>query len=340
MELQELLHNIESAETLDALEKAYEVALGKKWRISKQFAEFRKLSPEEKKTRGAELGELKAQLTQAYELKHSELKMIDINQKLEQELVDITTPYKKTHPGSLSLLSQTRREVEEIVRNMGFHIEYGHDMVTKFENFISLNIPLTHPATEMHDTFFLEDRDETGENYVLRTHTTAMDVNMIKEFGVPCKLIVPAPVYRYENTDASHDTTFYQLEWLLIDKGMSIAHFKNFIQTLLDAVLGTHVEVRMRPGYFPFVEPGYEIDASCPICGWDGCSLCKGTGWIEIVGAGMLHPRVFEYAQVDPKLYTWFAFGLWINRLVAIKYRINDIRLFTNGDLRFSRSFG
>lgn len=156
-------------------------------------------------------------------------------------------------------------------------------MVTKFENFTSLNIPLTHPATEMHDTFFLTDRDETGENYVLRTHTTALDNNLIKQHGVPCKIVVPSKVYRYEATDASHDTTFYQLEGMVIDKGVSIAHFKDFIQKLLSAIFEKEVTVRMRPGYFPFVEPGFEIDASCPICGGDGCSLCKKTGWIELM---------------------------------------------------------
>lgn len=212
-------------------------------------------------------------------------------------------------------------------------------MVTKYENFISLNIPLTHPATEMHDTFFLEDRDESGENYVLRTHTTAMDNDLIKEFGVPCKIVIPSKVYRYEATDASHDTTFYQLEGIVIDRNMSIAHFKDFIQRLLSAILETEITVRMRPGYFPFVEPGFEIDASCPICHGDGCSLCKKTGWIEIMGAGMLHPEVLKQAGIDPKEYSGFAFGMGINRLVAVKYRIKDIRLFTNGDLRFSRSF-
>lgn len=155
---------------------------------------------------------------------------------------------------------------------MGFHIEYGHDMVSKFENFISLNIPLTHPATEMHDTFFISDRDETGENYVLRTHTTAMDNGLISKHlptlkaGNPIKIVLPSKVYRYEATDASHDTTFYQLDGIYIAKDMSIAHFKDFIQKIMSAIFEKEVTIRMRPGYFPFVEPGYEIDASCPIC--------------------------------------------------------------------------
>lgn len=339
MNISDLINNINKATSLTALDEAFESALGKKGRLSTQFATLKDLSPEDKKRVWGELAEHKKRLSDAYENKLDILKTEYVNNQLEQDIVDLTTPHRKIHRWSYSLLTYTRRKIEEICQNMWFHIEYGHDMVTKYENFISLNIPLTHPATEMHDTFFLEDRDDTGENYVLRTHTTAMDNNMIKEFWVPCKLIVPSKVYRYEATDASHDTTFYQLEWLIIDKGMSIAHFKDFIQKILSAILETEITIRMRPGYFPFVEPGFEIDASCPICHGDGCSLCKKTGWIEIMWAGMLHPEVMKQAGVDPKEYSGFAFGMGINRLVAVKYRIKDIRLFTNGDLRFSRSF-
>ena len=339
MNISELINNIESARNLQELEESFEATLGKKGRLSAQYSTLKNLSPEDKKKVGGELAQAKQQLSDTYEAKLDVLKSEYITTQLEQDIVDITTPHPTHHKWSYSLLTYTRRKIEEICQNMGFHIEYGHDMVTKFENFISLNIPLTHPATEMHDTFFLEDRDETGENYVLRTHTTAMDNDMIKAFWVPCKIIVPSKVYRYEATDASHDTTFYQLEGMVIDKNMSIAHFKDFIQRLLSAILETEITVRMRPGYFPFVEPWFEIDASCPICHGDGCSLCKKTGWIEIMGAGMLHPRVLEQADINPKAYSGFAFGMGINRLVAVKYRIKDIRLFTNGDLRFSRSF-
>lgn len=339
MDITQLINNINNATDLKSLEEAFEAALGKKWRLPAQFITLKDLSPEDKKRVGGELAEAKKQLSDTYKAKLGILKTAYINEQLEQDIVDITTPHTTNHKWSYSLLTYTRRKIEEICQNMGFQVEYGHDMVTKFENFISLNIPLTHPATEMHDTFFLEDRDETWENYVLRTHTTAMDNDMIKEFWVPCKIVIPSKVYRYEATDASHDTTFYQLEGTVIDKNMSIAHFKDFIQKLLSAILETEITVRMRPGYFPFVEPGFEIDASCPICRGDGCSLCKKTGWIEIMWAGMLHPRVLEQAWVDPKEYSGFAFGMGINRLVAVKYRIKDIRLFTNGDLRFSRSF-
>lgn len=337
--LNNLITQIENSSNIQELEIAYEASLGKKWRLAAQYATLKDLSPEEKKSVWSELASAKQQLSDLYESKLEIFKTIQINEQLAQDIVDITTPAPQNHQWSYSLLTSTRRKIEEICQNMGFTIEYGHDMVTKFENFTSLNIPLTHPATEMHDTFFLTDRDDTGENYVLRTHTTAIDNDLIRNYGVPLKIAIPSKVYRYEATDASHDTTFYQLEGTYIDKGVSIAHFKDFIQKILSAIFEKEVTVRMRPGYFPFVEPGFEIDASCPICNGDGCSLCKKTWWIEIMWAGMLHPEVLRQAGVDPKEYSGYAFGMGINRLVAVKYRIKDIRLFTNGDLRFSRSF-
>lgn len=337
--LNNLIKQIENASNSQELENAYEASLWKKWRLSEQYANLKNLSPEEKKSVWTELATAKKDLSEIYENKLNIFKAIQINEQLDKDIVDITTPAPHDQQWSFSLLTATRRKIEEICQNMGFTIEYGHDMVTKFENFISLNIPLTHPATEMHDTFFLTDKDDTWENYVLRTHTTAIDNDLIKHYGVPCKIAIPSKVYRYEATDASHDTTFYQLEWTYIDKGVSIAHFKDFIQKILSAIFEKDVTVRMRPWYFPFVEPGFEIDASCPICNWDWCSLCKKTWWIEIMWAGMLHPEVLKQAWVDPKEYSWYAFGMGINRLVAVKYRIKDIRLFTNWDLRFSRSF-
>lgn len=222
---------------------------------------------------------------------------------------------------------------------MGFIIEYGKDVVTKYENFYSVNIPSTHPATEMHDTYFLDQKDPDGDNLVLRTQTSAMQNDLMKRYGAPLKAVVPGKVYRNESTDASHDTVFWQLEGMVIDKNISIGHCKEMLTSLLSAIFGKSMTIRMRPAYFPFVEPGFEIDASCPICEQKGCSLCKHTGWIEIVGAGMIHPRVLEEGGIDSKEYTGFAFGMGINRVVSIKYGIKDIRYFTNGDLRFLRSF-
>lgn len=221
---------------------------------------------------------------------------------------------------------------------MGFIVESGTEVVTKFENFESVNIPLTHPATEMQDTIYLNDEDAHGEKLILRTQTSALQNYIIKKYGVPLKSVMPGKVYRYENMDATHDTMFYQLEGMVIDKGLSIAHFKGLMTELLEAILKTKVETRMRPGYFPFVEPGFEIDVRYEF-------LNKTTGKMEtskrmeILGAGMIHPHVLELAGVDPKEYSGFAFGIGISRLAAVRYGIKDIRYFTNGDLRFARSF-
>ena len=345
MDINKLITAIKSAKSLEELDLAYENSLGKKWWLNSQYILLKELSWEEKKQLGTKLTEKKSEIIREYESKLKSLKDEKISKQLEKDIVDITTQSRHNHQWSYSLLTKTRRKIDEICQTMWFHIEYGHDMVSKFENFTSLNIPLTHPATEMHDTFFLKDTDETWENYVLRTHTTAMDNNIIRKNlnklkqGQAIKVVLPSKVYRYEATDASHDTTFYQLDWIYIDKNISIAHFKDFITKTMSAILEKNVTVRMRPWYFPFVEPGYEIDASCPICEGSWCSLCKKTGWIELMGAGMLHPHVLQQAGVDANIYTWYAFGMGINRLVAVKYRIKDIRLFTNGDLRFSRSF-
>lgn len=221
---------------------------------------------------------------------------------------------------------------------MGFVIEYWTEVVTKFENFESVNIPLTHPATEMQDTIYLNEFDSNWEPLILRTQTSSMQNLMIKKYWVPLKAVIPGKVYRYENMDNTHDTMFYQLEGIVVDKWITIANAKHIIEELLSAILKKKVETRMRPWYFPFVEPGFEIDARYEIIEpktWKK-TMSK---WMEILGAGMIHPRVLEMAWVDPKEYSGFAFWMWLTRLAAVRYWIKDIRYFTNGDLRFVKSF-
>ncbi|HBB03496.1 TPA: hypothetical protein DCZ39_01135 [Patescibacteria group bacterium] len=199
------------------------------------------------------------QLTAAYEQKQQHFMMGQINEQLEKDLVDISLDIP-SEQGSYSILAEVRRDAEDICKSMGFIMEYGTEIVTKFENFESVNIPLTHPATEMHDTIYLNDKDSSGENLILRTHTSSMQNYLIKKYGLPLRAVVPGRTYRFENMDASHDTMFYQMEGIIIDKDISVAHFKEMITKLLSAVLHKNVETRMRPGYFPFVEPGFEID--------------------------------------------------------------------------------
>ena len=295
------------------------------------------LAPEEKKEKGAKLSEIKTKLTQAYEAKEQSFKMWQINEQLEKDLVDISLDVSQ-ETGSYSILAEVRRDAEDVCKSMGFIVEYWTEMVTKFENFESVNIPLTHPATEMHDTIYLNDKDSSGENLILRTQTSSMQNFLITKYGLPLKAVVPGRTYRFENMDASHDVMFYQMEGIVIDKNISIAHFKEMITKLLSALLHKNVETRMRPGYFPFVEPGFEIDVRYEVYNKE-TGKKELSNWMEILGAGMIHPNVLKEAGVDSTQRSGFAFGIGISRMAAVRYGIKDIRYFTNGDLRFAKSF-
>ena len=332
------LQELEQITTSENLELFFQNYLGKQWKLTLAFKEMATLTPEEKKEAGKNLSEAKTVLTEAYEKKEHILNVHQINESLQKDIVDFSLEKAPYEIGHRSLLAEVRREAEDICKSMGFIMEYGTDVVTKFENFESVNIPLSHPATEMQDTIYLHEKDPSGEHLILRTQTSAMQNYMIKKYGVPMKAVVPGKVYRYENMDATHDTMFYQIEGMVIDKGITIAHFKHMIEKLLSAILKKDVETRMRPAYFPFVEPGFEIDARYEIVDpkTGEKSMSK---WMEILGAGMIHPEVLKKADVNPKEYSGFAFGIGLSRLAAVRYGIKDIRYFTNGDLRFAKSF-
>lgn len=337
IELKHALWELEKVADVIQLENFFQIYLGKKWLLNEEFKVMLTLSPDEKKEKWAKLSDIKTNLTAAYEAKLQDFKIQEINQQLEKDLVDISLDVPGDR-GSYSILAEIRRDAEDICKGMWFVMEYGNEVVTKFENFESVNIPLTHPATDMHDTIYLHQQDPRGESLILRTQTSAMQNYMIKKYGLPLKAVVPGKVYRFDDMNATHDQMFYQLEGIVIDKNISLAHFKEMMAKLLSALLHKNVETRMRPGYFPFVEPGFEIDARYEIYN-------KETGtkelspWIEILGAGMIHPNVLKQAGVDPTQWSGFAFGIGITRLAAIRYGMKDIRYFTNGDLRFAKSF-
>lgn len=290
------------------------------------------LSPEEKKTAGQEIQLLQQAIEEAFFSHQTQLQEQLRTEAMQTETIDRSTPGILNKSWTLSLQSQMRRHVEEVFRSMGFHIEYGHHVVSQRENFQSVNIPASHPATEMHDTLYLKNKDSDGKQYVLRTHTSAHQVELIKKLWTPCRFVIPGKVYRNEKMDASHDCVFWQLEGVVIDKHISIAHFKTIMTNILEWLLEqTGVEIRMRPAYFPFVEPGFEIDAKF--------QLGKKNERVELLGAGMIHPEVLKNAGVDPNEYSGFAFGIGITRLIALKYWLKDIRLLTNGDMRFVQSF-
>lgn len=337
--LQEALEHIAQCSDSSALEARYQSILGKKWSLSEALKNLASLTPEEKKVQGAQLSSLRNQIQDAYLAKMEVFSLAEINAQLEQELVDISLPWKELPQWHYSLLAKVRRELEDIAHGMGFIVESGREIVSKFENFEAVNIPVSHPATEMHDTIYVAEKDWRGENYVLRTHTSSAQNYVIKKYGVPVKAVLPGKVYRFENVDATHDTMFYQFEGIYIDKNVSIGHFKSVITEFLSTALQKKVEIRMRPGYFPFVEPWFEIDTRYeyinPKTGEKEMSKR-----MEILGAGMIHPNVLKEAGIDPQEgWTGFAFGMGINRLVAVRYGIKDIRLFTNGDLRFLKSW-
>jgi len=338
LSLNELIQTLEKIKNIEELEQFQKDVLWKKWSLNEEFKKMKELDGDQRKVRGQELAEIKNKIMQLYQKKEILFQSEKINKKLQEDLVDISITKSPKDKWYFSLLAKVRREVEEISKSFGFIIEYGNEVVSKFENFESVNIPLTHPATEMHDTIYLQEKDDSGENFVLRTHTSSSQNYLIKKYWVPLKAVIPGKVYRYENLDTTHDTMFYQLEWLVIDKNISIAHLKDMLTKLLSAILQSDVEIRMRPAYFPFVEPGFEVDARYDIYDQKTWKTSKSK-WIEILWAGMIHPNVLKNADIDPKERKGFAFGIGINRVAAMRYGIKDIRYFTNGDLRFSKSF-
>jgi len=324
--------------------------------LTKILRSIANLSLEEKRKVGSLANQIKQELSIAFNKKRKELK----NKKIE-EFFDVTLPGKKPKEGHLHPITQVKMELEEIFKSMGFEIYEGNELVSDYYNFESLNIPKTHPARDMQDTFFVKSetlnlKSETNskfqiktknqklniqksEDFVMRTHTSAMQVKIMENKKPPLKIIVPGRCFRNESTDASHEHTFYQMEGFVVDKNISIANLIYTQKVLLSSIFKKDVKVRLRPGYFPFVEPGFELDCSCVICGGYGCSVCKHTGWVELIPCGMIHPKVFESAHYPKGKYTGFAFGMGLTRLVMMKYGINDIRLFMSGDLRFIQQF-
>ena len=241
---------------------------------------------------------------------------------------DPTLPGIREPMGAVHPVTAVQWEIERIFERLGFTVEAGPEMETEYANFEALNIPASHPARDMQDTFWVDN------GMVLRTHTSPVQYRTMKKFGAPLRAIVPGRCFRYETVDASHETTFHQVEGLMIDHDISIPNLIAMAKTLLAEVMHREVELRVRPGYFPFVEPGIEIDMNCQICGGSGCATCKQSGWLEILPAGMVHPNVLRAGGIDPDEYTGFAFGLGLTRLAMMKYGIRDIRVLNGGDIR------
>lgn len=331
------LEKIKNAEQLQEWEIKI---LGRKGAFTEFTKLMKDLSDKERPVFGKALNEVKTAITKALNKKKNQLENSALSAALEEDWVDITVPGHKRPVGHIHPISRVQREVEEIFASMGFEIHDGPEIESEYYNFEGLNIPAHHPARDMQDTFFIkQDPDKKHGRLVLRTHTSPVQVRTMERYGAPLRIIVPGRVFRYEATDASHDTTFYQVEGLLIDKNISIASLKGIMKEFLTRLFGHEVEVRFRPGYFPFVEPGIELDFSCLICNGKGCRVCEHTGWVEFMGAGMVHPNVLKSGGINPEEYQGWAFGFGLTRLVMMRYGITDIRLLSGGDTRFLRQF-
>src|SRR3984893_15294713 len=324
---------IDAAKSLPALESVRIDVLGRKGSLSQFSKTFGKLSPEERASAGKALNAAKEALETALDSKKQAFDDEVQRERLKAEWVDLTLPAPGPRPGSLHPVTQIQAEIEDLFSSLGFAVLDGPEVETEYHNFDALNIPPEHPARDMQDTFWLKDGN------LLRTHTSPMQVRGMERLGPPLRMIAPGRVFRNESVDASQQHTFYQLEGMMIDRDVSVAHLIYFMKTLLTAIFKRDVTVRLRPGYFPFVEPGFELDIQCLICGGPGCPVCKQSGWVELLPCGLVHPNVLRMSRIDPERWNGFAFGLGLTRLVMMRYAIDDIRQLQGGDLRFLEQF-
>ena len=328
---EEVIEKINSAKSVDFVEQLRVEFLGKKGKITDILKGLKDLSVEEKKEIGKLANDVKTELESKIEKAVEIISEREIEEKLAKENFDITFPGKEVEKGSLHPITIVQKRAEEIFKGMGFMIADGPEIETDYFNFEVLNIPKDHPARDMQDTYYLN----TGN--VLRTQTSACQGRFMQKVKPPFRMIAPGRCFRNEAMDASHENTFFQLEGMMVDKDLSIANLVYIMKTLLTEILERDVEVRLRPGFFPFVEPGFELDINCQICGGKGCPTCKHAGWIELLPCGMVHPNVLRAGGIDPEEYKGFAFGVGLTRLAMMKYGIKDIRELNSGDLRFLR---
>jgi len=320
---------IVAAHTVDALRQAESRLTGKKGSLGKLLGLIGKLPKEERGPAGKRINDTKNQIAGLFAEHHHELEQsADKQAAVESQTFDPTLPGPVVARGSLHPVTVVQWEIEDILARLGFVVVGGPEMETDYYNFEALNIPEMHPARDMQDTFWLDN------GWLLRTHTSPCQVRAMEKLGPPLRVIAPGRVFRYETEDASHANTFHQLEGLMIDRHISIANLIAVMKLILTEIFRRDVKVRLRPGYFPFVEPGFELDMSCEICGGTGCATCKKSGWVEILPCGMVHPNVLRFGNIDPHEYTGFAFGLGLTRLAMMKYGVGDIRGLNSGRLR------
>ncbi len=326
------LDSINDLEGVEAWRIRY---LGKKGALTQILRQLGTLELEQRRWAGAAANEVKAVLESSLEQKVKSLREAAIAASLERERVDVTLPGYPLSVGRLHPTTQILREICDIFASMGFQVVEGPEVEWDYYNFEALNIPKDHPARDMWATLWIAGQ----ENMLLRTHTSPMQIRVMEKMPPPVRVVIPGKVYRYEATDATHESMFYQVEGLAVDKNITFADLKGTLFEFVRRLFGEKRKARFRCDYFPFVEPGVEIAIDCLICEGAGCRLCGNTGWLEILGAGMVHPEVLRRVNYDPEVYTGFAFGMGVERIPMLRYGIDDIRLFYGNDLRFLRQF-
>ncbi len=324
---------VKNSSTLPEIEEIRVKYLGKKGELTAILKQMGSLSPEERPIMGQLVNKAKAEVEVLITDKTEELKNAATLQKLKDETIDITMPAKKGNVGHLHPLNSVLNNMIDIFQSMGFDIVDGPEVETEHYCFEALNVPADHPARDMQDTFYL------AENLLLRTQTSAAQIRVMENRKPPIRIICPGRVFRADEVDATHSPVFHQIEGLVVDKGVTMCDLKGVLEQFAHEIYGKDTAVKFRPSFFPFTEPSVEVDVTCSECGGKGCRVCKGSGWIEILGAGMVHPNVLRNCGIDPEEYSGFAFGIGLDRLTTTSHKISDIRLLFENDKRFLEQF-
>jgi phenylalanyl-tRNA synthetase alpha chain len=323
---------INGAQNLAALDELRVAYLGKNGQLTAQLKMLGTLPPEQRPQAGQAINRAKQSLQQVLELRKAQLEADALNQRLTTETIDVTLPGRGLQLGGLHPVSRTLQRIERLFSHAGFDVAEGPEIEDDYHNFEALNIPAHHPARAMHDTFYFD------AHMLLRTHTSPVQIRTMQHEGPPLKIIAPGRVYRCDS-DLTHTPMFHQVEGLLVDEDVSFADLKGVLYDFLSSFFERELKLRFRPSYFPFTEPSAEVDIECVMCGGDGCRVCSNTGWLEVLGCGMVHPEVFRHVGIDSEKYTGYAFGMGVERLTMLRYGVNDLRLFFENDLRFLRQF-
>ncbi len=323
---------VATADDLTKLDQVRVQYLGKKGALTKQMQMLGKLAPEERRDAGMVINTAKQTVEESIGQRRDVLQKLELDARLASEAIDVSMPGRGQQSGGLHPVTRTMQRIEALFTQLGFETAEGPEIEDDYHNFEALNIPESHPARAMHDTFYFD------EHTVLRTHTSPVQIRVMSEREPPIRIIAPGRVYRCDS-DITHTPMFHQVEGLLIDKKVSFADLKGILDEFLRNFFEKDLEVRFRPSYFPFTEPSAEADIQCVMCGGEGCRVCSHTGWLEVLGCGMVHPKVLAHVNVDSEEYTGFAFGVGVERLAMLRYGVNDLRLFFENDLRFLKQF-